>query len=170
MFDIHETLLRLFAAMLCGMLIGLDRTLHGKPTGVRTLGLVSLGSALMVMASMDFSFGNGSVPADPNAVSRAIQGIITGIGFLGAGVILRDTNQHVRGLTTAASVWVTACLGIVCGLGAWKSAVIALLMIIGLLTVGGRLEKYLRQKLDKWMPMTIPEMDKDDISDKKHTL
>jgi uncharacterized membrane protein YhiD involved in acid resistance len=62
---------------------------------------------------------------------------------------------------------VTACLGIVCGLGAWKTAVIALLMIIGLLTVGGRLEKYLRQKLDLWVPISIPEADKEDPNPKK---
>lgn len=109
-------LLRLGAAALIGAAIGLNRDLHGKPTGVRTLGLVGLGTALVVLASMDFKTAEG---LDANPVSRAIQGVLTGIGFLGAGVIVRNsTGQKVQGLTTAALIWLTACLGIVCGLGA----------------------------------------------------
>ena len=82
--------LRLGSAALFGAAIGLNRDLHGKPTGVRTLGVVGLGAALVVLASMDFQTLPG-VDADP--VSRAIQGILTGIGFLGAGVIVRDSER-----------------------------------------------------------------------------
>ena len=112
MIDFTEIICRLLSAVLIGGVIGLDRNLHGKPTGLKTLGLVALGASLVTMASMDFSFVQGSY--DAAAVSRTIQGVITGIGFLGAGVIVHDQkSEHVRGLTTAASIWVTAAMGVV---------------------------------------------------------
>jgi putative Mg2+ transporter-C (MgtC) family protein len=113
--------LRLGGATLIGMAIGLNRDLHGKPTGVRTLGLVGLGAALVILASTDFLVTTPEANANP--VSRAIQGVLTGIGFLGAGVIMQDQgSKRVQGLTTAALIWLTACMGIVCGLGAWLPA------------------------------------------------
>jgi putative Mg2+ transporter-C (MgtC) family protein len=136
---------RLGAAVLIGAVIGLNRDLHGKPTGVRTLGLVGLGAALVVLASMDFKLG---VELDADPVSRAIQGVLTGIGFLGAGVIVRDSSgTRVQGLTTAALIWLTACLGIVCGLGAWRVAVVALFLALVLLVVGRPLERWLHTRL-----------------------
>ena len=105
MIDLAEVILRLGGATLIGTAIGLNRDLHGKPTGVRTLGLVGLGSALVVLSVAQGS----SVDA-----SRIIQGIVTGVGFLGAGVIFRSEGHHVHGLTTAACVWVTACIGAAC--------------------------------------------------------
>jgi putative Mg2+ transporter-C (MgtC) family protein len=86
-----------------------------------------------VLATVDAA--NGALHAD--AMSRVIQGIMTGVGFLGAGVIIRgQTDDSVRGLTTAASVWMTAALGALCGIGAWKvtiplSAIVALIMLVG---------------------------------------
>jgi len=145
---------RLGAALLIGAVIGLNRDLHGKPTGVRTLGLVGLGAALVVLASMDFQ-----ADMDPyaNPVSRVIQGVLTGIGFLGAGVILRDdSSKKIHGLTTAALIWLTACLGVVCGLGAWKVALIALVFAFLLLTVGGRIEDRLHRK---WVSPSSPTTD-----------
>src|SRR5438105_1946330 len=98
MLDWSDIILRLGTAMVIGGVIGLDRNLHHKPTGVRTLGLVALGSALAVLA----------VAQDRQAeVSRVLQGVITGVGFIGAGVILHQ-GQRVHGLTTAASIWVTS--------------------------------------------------------------
>jgi len=139
-----EILLRLGAATLIGATIGLNRDLHGKPTGIRTLGLVGLGAALVVLASMDFRTG---IELDANPVSRAIQGVLTGIGFLGAGVIVRDsTGTRVQGLTTAALIWLTACLGIVCGLGAWTVAFVALFFILALLAAGGPFERWLHRR------------------------
>lgn len=139
-----EIVFRLFSAMLIGCIVGLDRNLHGKPTGMKTMGLVALGASLVTMASMDFSLGHGGHNAD--AVSRTIQGVITGIGFLGAGVIVHDRdNEHVRGLTTAASIWVTAALGIVCGVGSWQIAAIAMGMVLLLFVVGRPLEKMLHK-------------------------
>jgi putative Mg2+ transporter-C (MgtC) family protein len=112
-----DVLLRLGAAVLAGALIGLDRQVRNKPAGLRTVALVSLGAAVFVLAA-----SGGS--SDSN--SRVIQGIVTGIGFLGAGSIIRgQTEETVRGLTTAASVWLAAAVGVACGLAFWPLVVIA---------------------------------------------
>jgi putative Mg2+ transporter-C (MgtC) family protein len=112
-----EVFLRLGAAVLAGALIGLDRQIRQKPAGLRTVSLVSLGAAVFVLAA-----SGGS--SDSN--SRVIQGIVTGIGFLGAGAIIRgQTEESVRGLTTAASVWLAAAVGIACGLAFWPLVVVA---------------------------------------------
>jgi len=126
---------------------------HGKPTGTKTLGLVALGSALVTMASMDFALPQGGYNTD--AVSRVIQGIITGIGFLGAGVIIHDKiTERVYGLTTAASIWVTAALGIVCGMGLWQIAGVSVAIVLLLFIVGRPLEKRLHQR---WLNKTAEE-------------
>lgn len=132
--DTETLILRLGAAALAGALIGLNRDLTNKPIGVRTLGLVALGSAIVVVSTIQFP----GITDEANAASRVIQGIIqglmTGISFIGAGVILRDSSaRRVRGLTTAATVWVTAALGIACGLGAWRTVVIAMILTFVLL-------------------------------------
>jgi putative Mg2+ transporter-C (MgtC) family protein len=140
-----EIFLRLLIAMAIGCVIGIDRNLRGKPTGMKTLGLVALGAALATMASMNFAMGTESYSHD--AVSRAIQGVITGIGFLGAGVIVHErSSEKVRGLTTAASIWVTAAVGIVCGVGWWKVALMATALILLLFTVGRRVEHMLQRR------------------------
>jgi putative Mg2+ transporter-C (MgtC) family protein len=114
MIDWPDAVIRLSAATIIGGAIGLQRELHGKPTGVRTMGIVALGSALVVLVGQHLDAN------DASAGSRVIQGVITGIGFLGAGVILRNPGgKRVRGLTTAAAIWLTACIGIACGFGAW---------------------------------------------------
>ena len=133
-----DIVLRLGSAMLIGGAIGLNRDLHHKPTGMRTLGLVALGSTLAVLA----------VAGDPAAVSRVVQGIITGIGFLGAGVILhRPTGGKVHGLTTAASIWVTAAMGVLCGMGAWPILVVGVSLVLLLLVFGGPFEKWCHKRL-----------------------
>src|SRR5438477_3708370 len=113
-----DTALRLMAATAVGALIGLNREMRGKPAGLRTHSLVTLGAALMTLCGVYLSVGE-----DANATSRVLQGIITGIGFLGVGVIIRDNAGHVRGLTTAATIWMAAALGIVCGIGYWWAAI-----------------------------------------------
>lgn len=128
---------RLAAAVLAGVLVGVNREMHAKAVGVRTLGLVSLGSALVTLAGSGFS----SDLMDANA-SRAIQGIVTGIGFLGAGVIVKGESQmHVHGLTTAAAIWVTAALGIACGVGAYVPVGVGLGLMVFLLSFGGFLDR-----------------------------
>jgi putative Mg2+ transporter-C (MgtC) family protein len=154
MIEYSEIIFRLCSAVLIGSVIGLDRNLHGKPTGIKTLGLVALGASLTTMASTDFAFGH-STSFDISAVSRVIQGVITGIGFLGAGVIIHDrTTDRVRGLTTAASIWVTAAMGIVCGLGLWQIASVAMVIVLILFIVGRPLEKALHRR---WLAKSVEE-------------
>ena len=112
-------LLRLAAAVAAGALIGLDRELRHKPAGLRTLALVSLGSAVFILETIDSTRG-----VYTDATSRVIQGIVTGVGFLGAGSIMRGAGEEpVRGLTTAASIWLAAAIGIACGLANWPLVV-----------------------------------------------
>jgi putative Mg2+ transporter-C (MgtC) family protein len=142
--DWPEIVLRLGVATLAGGLIGLNRDLHGKPIGLNTLGLVGLATALVV-ALADPS--GDTTKISPEA-SRIIQGIVTGIGFLGAGVIVRAEHHfRIRGLTSAACTWLTACVGIACGIGQWRIVVVALAITLGLLTVGHRLERWLHRVL-----------------------
>jgi putative Mg2+ transporter-C (MgtC) family protein len=145
MLNYSEIVFRLVIAVLIGCVIGLDRILHGKPTGIKTLGLVALGASLTTMASQDFSSSQGAF--DSGAIGRTIQGIIMGVGFLGAGVIVHDrTSDRVHGLTTAASIWVTAAIGIVCGIGSWQIAGAALAIVLILFIVGRPLERMLHQR------------------------
>jgi putative Mg2+ transporter-C (MgtC) family protein len=149
-----DAVLRMLSAMLIGCIIGIDRDLHGKPTGMKTLGLVSLGACIATMCAQGFSM----TPTDDTGVSRAVQGIVTGVGFLGAGVILQNPRENrVRGLTTAASIWVTAAVGIVCGLGVWSVAFIAMILMIALMTIGRVVEKRL---LRRWMSKPEDERQK----------
>jgi putative Mg2+ transporter-C (MgtC) family protein len=137
--QVLEIALRLVAATLVGGAIGLNRDLHGKPTGVRTMGLVGIGSALIVVAS-------GTVGGNGDA-TRAVQGIVTGIGFLGAGVIVKDsTSERIHGLTTAASIWLTAALGVTCGLGQWALALLATGLSFIVLILGGPVEKAIHRR------------------------
>jgi putative Mg2+ transporter-C (MgtC) family protein len=141
-----EIALRLGAALILGSALGLNRELHGKPAGLRTHGLVSLGAAVAVIVSLGFP--GESKANDPNAVSRVLQGILTGIGFLGAGVILRDPNGHVTGLTTAATIWICAVLGVACGLGYWSVLGIAIGLTALVLVIGKPVE-HLAERLFK---------------------
>ncbi len=153
--DYLEITGRLLSAVLIGCAIGLDRNLRGKPSGMKTLGLVALGASLATMASLGFDFSPAT--RDGAAVSRVIQGIITGIGFLGAGVIVHEGgSERVRGLTTAASIWVTAAIGIVCGMGSWQIAGIATVIVLALFILGRPLEHMLHRR---WMGKSDDERD-----------
>lgn len=137
--DEAEILLRLTVAMLSGMAIGLNRDLRGKPIGVRTLGLVSLSSALVILPGSAFV---GSLHLSEDAASRVIQGVLTGIGFLGAGVIMRRQDRGgVKGLTTASTVWLAAALGVTAGLGAWFITIAGVVLALSLLIVGKSIER-----------------------------
>jgi putative Mg2+ transporter-C (MgtC) family protein len=141
--DWAEISLRLGIATLAGGLLGLNRDLHGKPIGLRTLGLVGLASAVVVLLAAPLGAPNGI----SDATSRVIQGILTGIGFLGAGVIIRSEQHHVRvrGLTSAACTWLTACIGIVCGAGHWRIVTVALAISFVVLLTGGPTERALHR-------------------------
>jgi putative Mg2+ transporter-C (MgtC) family protein len=142
--DWSEIVLRLGAAALAGGLIGLNRDLHGKPIGLRTLGLVGLATAMVVVLAESF----GNAEKAPDAISRVIQGILTGIGFLGAGVIVhRENRSRVQGLTSAACTWLTACVGIICGAGQWRIVAVALGITFVVLIFGGKVERGLHRAL-----------------------
>lgn len=134
--DTREAAIRLSAACAVGILLGINRDMSGKPTGMRTLGLVALGGGAIATATVHYA----GLDQHPDALSRVVQGLIqgvlTGVGFIGAGVILRDGKAlDVRGLTTAATVWVTASLGVACGLGAWPTVLIGTALALLLLAV-----------------------------------
>lgn len=131
--------MRLGVALLAGGILGLNRELHGKPAGFRTHALVSVGAAVATIAALKSP--DGSLAVDPNAIGRVAQGILTGVGFLGAGVILRDPAGHVTGLTTAATIWICAVLGMVCGLGYWSILSITLGLTAFALLFGRPLER-----------------------------
>ena len=133
--------LRLCAATLVGAVLGLNRDLHGKATGVRTLSLVCLGSALVVISIHAVSGTDAREVVSADA-SRIIQCIVTGVGFLGAGVIVRSNKGlHVHGLTTAATVWVTACIGAACACAEWQIVTLGAVLVLFILVVGGPFEK-----------------------------
>jgi putative Mg2+ transporter-C (MgtC) family protein len=137
--SLNEIILRLGAATIASAAVGLNRDLHGKPIGVRTLGLVGLSTAVAVLLADAGIIRSGI--SDPT--SRVIQGILTGIGFLGAGVIVHgEPHKRVHGLTSAACVWFTACIGIVCGAGQWQLVLVAGVLAALLLSLGGPIERF----------------------------
>ena len=137
-----EIVLRLVAATLIGGSIGLNRYLHHKSIGIRTLGLVALVAAAMVVSVLEVS--------TTDSATRVIQGIVTGIGFIGAGLIMhRPDDEQVHGLTTATTVWVAAAIGIMCGLGVWHVVLVAAAIVGLLLLFGGRFEKAIAMHYDK---------------------
>lgn len=126
---------RLSLALLVGMILGLNRWLHHKSAGIRTHSLVAIGAATSVLLIGDF------VKDDAQSVSRVIQGLITGLGFLGAGVIIRErSSQRIHGLTTAASLWACAILGAAFGAGQLVLGGMAVFAILFTLVIGGPLE------------------------------
>ena len=136
--------LRIGAALAAGAVLGINRELHRKPAGLRTHSLVSIGSALVVMAALILAKG------DANSVSRVMQGLVAGIGFLGAGVIIHhEAQRRVEGLTTAASVWVAAGLGMACGAGFFTLASLALIAAMLVLVLGGSIERALERRFMK---------------------
>jgi putative Mg2+ transporter-C (MgtC) family protein len=137
---IADIALRLLMATLIGSGIGLDRELRGKPAGMRTHALVALGAALIVVVTIRLTpVGFEHI----DAISRAIQGIIVGVGFLGGGAILKTSGpENVHGLTTAASIWVVASLGIACGAGQWVASLIGLILALLILIVGTVVERF----------------------------
>ena len=140
-----QILLRMVAAVLFGFLVGIQREKAGKPAGVRTHMLVSLGTSLVVLAcaGMGMQF---------DAQSRVIQGIVTGIGFIGAGSILKLSQERdIQGLTTAAGLWLTAAIGVACGVGTLGIALIAAVLTVLVLALAGVIESQ-RENAEKKHP------------------
>ena len=127
---------RLLLAVLAGGLIGLERSVHGRPAGFRTHTLVCAASSLLMLLSIFQWQLIAGAPMDTVRVdpTRMAQGIMTGIGFLGAGVIIKE-RLKIRGLTTAASLWLTAAIGVVIGMGLYFAAFLATLLALGVLII-----------------------------------
>ena len=137
-------LLRLGLAILVGGSIGLERQLEHKPAGLRTHMLVSLGAALFVLTSIQ----TGMAQADPGVVSRIMQGLIAGVGFLGAGEIFsvassQPTAPRIQGLTSAAAIWVSAALGTAAGCGLWLLSLAGAGLVLLVLWAIKKLEVYI---------------------------
>ncbi len=126
----EDWIVKLLLAAFLGSLIGLEREYHGRPAGLRTHMLVSIGAAMITICGLSIAGSDSNPGAE---VSRIVAGVVTGIGFLGAGAIIR-TSDFVRGLTTAACIWFVAALGVTIGLGeylmALSSTAVALLVLI----------------------------------------
>src|SRR4051794_10253262 len=138
-----DVLLRLAAATLVGTVLGLNRELKRKPTGARTLALVCLGAALVAVSAVHYPGMGGSADAMSRVLQGVVQGVMTGVGFIGAGVIIRGHRPAgVRNLTTAATVWVTAALGVACALAAWEVVLIGAALALLVLLFGAGLERW----------------------------
>jgi len=138
-----EMLLRLLAALGAGAVIGYERSFHGRPAGLRTHVLVCMASAVLMLVTVyEAQWVRTSVEArlDP---TRMAQGIMTGIGFLGAGVIVKE-GLNVRGLTTAASIWITAAIGVLAGIGLYVPMTFAVVLTLLVLAVF------------RWIEMRVP--------------
>jgi len=136
-----SVLLHICLALVAGGLIGLERTYHGRPAGFRTHTLVCTASSLLMQVTLYQWELLAAVPIDTLRVdpTRMAQGIMTGIGFLGAGVILKE-GLTVRGLTTAASIWITAAIGILAGVGFYFPALVGTALTLGTLSIFRRIE------------------------------
>lgn len=132
-------IIRLTLALLVGGVIGWNRQVEDKPAGLRTHMLVSLGAALFVLIPL-------MVSTSTDSISRAIQGVATGVGFLGAGEILHQPREksgkpNVKGLTSAATIWLTAALGMIAGCGFWQLSLLSTLMTLFILTIAKKFER-----------------------------
>ncbi|HVE52080.1 MAG TPA: MgtC/SapB family protein [Ramlibacter sp.] len=133
--QLTKVVLRLSIAALLGGLLGLQRERAGKEAGIRTHMLVAAGSALVVLVPLQAGL-------DPEGISRVLQGLLAGVGFLCAGSILKlPTEEHVRGLTTAAGIWMTSAIGMAAGLGRETTAVLSTLLVLLILNLIGPIRR-----------------------------
>jgi putative Mg2+ transporter-C (MgtC) family protein len=136
-------LIRLIASVLFGAVIGLQRERVGKPAGLKTHIIATLGTTVFVLACSAYGMSS-------DGLSRVIQGIVTGIGFLGAGAILKSDAQHdIKGLTTAASIWISAAIGVAVGLGVLGLALLATILTLVILTFVKKFEVKFEKKGSK---------------------
>ena len=134
---------RLLLAAVLGGLLGIEREQHGKDAGVRTHMLVAMGAALFVLVSQQSGMPNADL-------SRVVQGVIAGVGFLGAGAILKlDGEERVKGLTTAAGIWLTAAIGVAAGMGREATAVLSTLLTLAIFALVPKLVRL----MDKPQPL-----------------
>ena len=142
--DWLSVLFRLSVALLIGGLIGWTRQVAGKAAGLRTHMLVTVTAALLVLIPAQL---NVTQPEGP--ISYVIQGISTGVGFLGAGMILRQSDQNVKGLTSASEIWVSAALGACAGCGLWVLSLVGTVLMLMILTIVKHLEPFIPVHLEE---------------------
>jgi putative Mg2+ transporter-C (MgtC) family protein len=134
---ITEDIIRVFAALVAGACLGFEREFHDKPAGFRTLALICIGSAIFTIISQHY-FGQ----------DRIASNIVTGIGFLGAGVMLKE-GLTIKGITTASTIWVTAAIGMTIGVGAYVMAAVELVLVLATLVILNRFERLLQNIIQK---------------------
>lgn len=144
-----DVAIRLGMAVLCGLLIGINRDSKEKPAGMRTLAMVSLGAALAAVSVGNIATFVGHPDAQSRVLQGVIQGVLAGIGFIGAGAIMRlgRRGENVQGVTTAATVWVSAALGIACGMGQWPIVLVGMVLVFLILIVAKHFENWLLRQL-----------------------
>jgi putative Mg2+ transporter-C (MgtC) family protein len=129
--QVTQLVVRLLLASILGGILGLQRERQGKPAGLRTHMLVAASSALVVVVSLQAGL-------DDDALSRVLQGLLSGVGFVCAGAILKlEREEQVHGLTTAAGVWMTAAIGVAAGLGREMTAALSTFLVLGILALEG---------------------------------
>lgn len=144
--QIEEIIIRLFMALLLGVIIGTERILTRNDAGMRTYGLMSMGSALFMILSLQIGVA-GNVPGE---ILKVLGQIVTGVGFIGAGLIFFSKEEHKRvGVTSAASLWVIVGVGSACGLGLYKEAFVSTIFVLLSLTAILPLEKFIENRFHK---------------------
>ena len=142
---VMDVVARLALAAVLGAIVGLNRELQRKPAGLRTHALVALGGALMTIVAL--ALPDAGVATASASVSRVMQGIVAGIGFIGAGVIMsRGDAKGVHGLTTAAAIWVVAAAGVASGGGMWRTALAASILTVVVLAGGQYIDLWLHRR------------------------
>ena len=143
--DFADAALRLGLALVCGMVVGIDRELRDKPAGLRTHMLVSLAAASFTLISFDFHarlIAQGNDNADP---IRAVEAVVAGVAFLGAGTIIQSARK-VRGVTTGAGMWMAGAIGLACGGGLFAVAIMLTVAIFVVVTLLGMVEGWLQKR------------------------
>ncbi|MHC4962445.1 MAG: MgtC/SapB family protein [Planctomycetota bacterium] len=135
-----QSLVPMVVAVVLGALIGIEREVHSKPAGLRTNALICMGAAAFMVIAQRIGLGN-------DAVSRMTAGIVTGVGFIGGGAVLRD-RTNISGVTTAATIWVVTSIGIACGMRLYDMAVSITVLSLIVLAVFGPLDRKIRKTKD----------------------
>jgi putative Mg2+ transporter-C (MgtC) family protein len=138
---------RLALAAVTGAVVGIDRELQRKPAGLRTHALVSLGACVFMMIGMLTAI---DPTLDLSAPGRVIQGIVAGVGFIGAGAIFRQSDRSMgHGLTTASTIWIVAALGTAAGAGLWRTAAAVTLFAVVILMLGDPIDRWLQRRSER---------------------
>ena len=138
--EIAKVFIRMVAAIIFGAAIGIEREVAGKQAGVRTHMLVTLGTTAVVLVCVQYGFST-------DGLSRVIQGIVTGIGFIGAGSIIKQSDKmNVQGLTTSSGIWIAAAIGVATGLGAVGLAAIGTVLSLSILTIAVAIDNWIKKR------------------------